>query len=451
MEWIDRVLEPFEWMRAVLANQGVPGQVFISGIVVYAIAFAFVALICRWLLLAVAQLTRCCAKRLAVDATLADVVRLEASSARIEGVLLWLATRVVRTSSGGTERITRLPPVRNEHMVLRILRWILRSVWLMLRWVCTFIAAMPGFFLTAFGMAVLFASTLTAFPDLIRAGNAALSSFLETVTFSEATLAAIVAAVIPLMLVIVKVLVSERTVARRSFRRERDVNALKQLHRATPALAVLAGATREQMHEMVHMFRIEKYHAEQWYKWTQRTTPRSRYWNREVDDHVECGRDCLVSFGPKVPVRERSDEVKDAIDGVQSVWNDELRDQKSVLARILTRRAWTGLVSLWFCFSNSGEFWTHKVPSRDEWRRRRIVWQHDQLLWSGPTEDDVAAGREVAVDVEYSPDERWLEQELCDVVWKLAELSRELNDLVDFAQTLTRPSRLERLARVSEA
>lgn len=450
MEWIDRVLGPFEWTRAVLANRGGSGEVFFSGIVVYAVVFIFVALICRWLLLATAQVTRWCAKRLAVAATLADVVRLEASSARIEGALRWLATRVVQTSFGATEQSTCLPAVYDEHVALRILRRILRSVWLILRWVCGFIAALPGFFLTGFGMAVLFASMLTAFPDAIRAGTAAVSSFLETVTFSEATMAAIVAAGVPLMLVIVKVLVSERSVARRSLRRERDANALKELHRATPAIAVLADMTGEQMHEMVRMFGIEKYHAEQWYEWTQRTTPRSHHWNREDGEHVECGPDCLVSFDPKAPFREYSDEVKEAIDGVQRVWNDELRGQKSALARVLTRRAWRGLVSLRFCFSNSGEFRMHKVPSRDEWSRRRIEWQHGQLVWSEPTEAAIAAGREVAVCVMYSPDERWLEQQLYDVVWELAELSRELNDLVDFAQALTRPRRFESLARVSE-
>lgn len=102
-------------------------------------------------------------------------------------------------------------------------------------------------------------------------------------------------------------------------------------------------------------------------------------------------------------------------------------------------------------FSTSGEFWKWKLPSDDEWKRRRILWQHKQLTWAEPTAADVAAGREVATNTApHPPDQGWLEEDLYDQVWNLAELSRELSDLTDFVYRLGRPSRLDRLKQMSE-
>lgn len=43
-----------------------------------------------------------------------------------------------------------------------------------------------------------------------------------------------------------------------------------------------------------------------------------------------------------------------------------------------------------------------------------------------------------------------MERELHNVIWELAELTRELDDLADYARALTRPPRLKGLERVSE-
>lgn len=450
MEVIDRILGPFERMRGILPAQGAPGEIFVFSIITYAVMFILAALVWHWLFLGFAHGTRWCAKRISAGARLEDVERLESSSARIEAALRWLATRIVQTSYGRTAQGTRPPEIHDKYRVFRIGRRALRRVWLMIRGVCVFISALPGFFLSGFGMAVLVASTLTAFPDAIRAGVAAVSSLLETVTWSQATLAAIVAAAVPLMLVVAKVLVSERSVARRSFRRERDIRALGQLYNAASSISALAHAVREQMHETIRMFKIEKARAEQWYEWTQRTTLLRQRWNREYSDHVECDSECLQQFGAQVPARDYSNEVKEAVAEAQRAWNEGLNEARPVLARVTNRRAWAGLVSLWFCFSRSGKFRWHKLPARDAWKQRRIAWQHHQLLWSDPTEADAAAGRTVAVRATQPPGEGWMERELHNVIWELAELTRELDDLADYARALTRPPRLKGLERVSE-
>lgn len=454
MEWIDWLLTPFAWVRANLTAWGSDGEVFVVGLVWYAVLFGMLAFVGHVVFRALARATRWCAERLATGATLEDVVRLEASSARIEWTLLWLATRVVRTSFGSPDPESRLPGSADESVWRRIVRGGLRGLWLMLRWAGAFLAALPGFFLTGFGLAVLVAAALTAFPTAIRSGAAAAGSFLEAIDWSVAamvTAATLAAAVVPITVIAVRMLVGEAAHARRAFRRARDERALEQLHRAMPVIAELAHVVGEQMHEMVRTFEIEKYHAEQWHEWAQRTAPARRRWRVDPEDHLECDRECLELLGADARKRVYAEELTKAVAGVESAWNDGLKDQTTALARIVSRRAWSGLVALRFCMSSTtGRFWMHKVPSTDEWRRRRIAWQHGQLVWGEPTEADVAAGRDVVVRTGRSPEERWLEDELRGLVWELAELSRELTDLVEFAHALTRPRRFERLARVSE-
>lgn len=451
MEWTDRVLEPFESLREAFGLPGEPGEVFVLSTVVYSLLLIIAVFFSHWILLQIARGARGCAKRLAVGARLEDVVRLEASSAQVEHVLRWLAFRIVRVTYGEVAQSSRLPSARDEYLAIRIWRMILRRVWLMVRWIYVCIAALAGFFLSGLGVIVVVASTLTAFPDAIRKGVAAVDSNLRAVTWSEATLAAIVAAAVPLVLITARVVISERSVARRSFRRERNVSALEQLYAATPAIAALDHAIRWQMHETIRMFEIEKHRAEQWHKWTQRTVPQSEVWHREDGEHVECGRLCLHSKGPGAPVREYADDVTKAVARLQSAWKNGLNEEMPVLARVVSRRGWEGLTALRLCFSSSGEFWWHKLPAQDKWEHCRIRWQHSQLLWSEPTDSDVRAGRDVAVRAAQSPIKRWLERDLRDVVWELAELSRGLSNLGNFAQGLTHPARFESLARVSES
>ncbi|GAB3631797.1 hypothetical protein GCM10027421_11500 [Microbacterium shaanxiense] len=454
MEWIDWLLGPFERIRAGLNWSGGEGEVFVAALLGYALVFLVIAFALHFVFRALARATRWCARKLATGGTLEDVRRLEASSARVEWALLWLATRVVRTSYGSIEQPTRLPGSADETAVLRIVRWALRSLWLMLRWTGALLAALPGFFLTAFGIAVLLAAALTAFPSAIRSGAEAVGSFLVAANWSTAAMVAvatIAAAALPITLIAVKMLVSEAAHARRAFRRGRDEHALEQLHRATPAITALANAVGDQMQEMVRTFDVERYHAGQWHEWAQRATPARHHWRTGRDDHLNCNRECLEDLGTDDREHVYADEVTKAVVGIESAWNDGLKDQKSALARVISRRAWRGLVSLQFCMSSrTGRFWMHKVPSIDEWRRRRIAWQHRQLTWSEPTDADIAAGREVAVRTGCPPEERWLESGLRELVWDLAELSREFADLADFAHALTRPGRFERLARVSE-
>lgn len=169
------------------------------------------------------------------------------------------------------------------------------------------------------------------------------------------------------------------------------------------------------MYAMVRTFKLEKYHAQRWFEWTQHPSPKPGRWRVLADEHLECSRECLdLRLGPEAP------------------------------------RARRGLLGLRWCFSNSGEFQVTKLPCLDEWQLRRIRWQHDQLSWGDPTDADIAAGRTVAIRVGTAPDTRWLEEDLLELVWDLAGLCHELGALATCAHELSKPRRFERVIRATE-
>ena len=434
-------------------------MVFAFFVVFYGAVLLVIALAGHWILLQAAYFVRWCARRLARNATLATLVRLESSSARIEMQLRWFATRVVRSSLGASEQVTILPKLSDERLGTRALRWALRIIWLMLRGVVIAATKVPVMFSKWPGMVVLVFAALTAFPDAIRAGTATLVMMIDGLTWpqtSSLTLTtAIVAAVVPIAIILVKLMVNERSAARRDFRRQRNVQVLEQLRTAAPEIERLISEIDSQMHDVVRSFGVERYHAGQWYEWSQRLEENQQitHWERR-SDHTECVKGCLNSYGMEVKEREHSDSVDNAVSALEIIWKKSLLaqwDQRDALARMLSRKAWRGFCALAGSFSTSGEFWKWKLPSDDEWKRRRILWQHKQLTWAEPTAADVAAGREVATNTApHPPDQGWLEEDLYDQVWNLAELSRELSDLTDFVYRLGRPSRLDRLKQMSE-
>lgn len=456
MEWVNQLLAVFDPIRGFrLMKDLSPVWTLIYCLVTYTFLLLIMGFLWYFLFEWLGKLVRSCARKLCVGARLEDLIRLEASSARVESSLRWLGRRIVRSGPGETAAQTVLPSSNNERVIGRLRRSVLRRIWLMICSLVVFIAGLPGFFLSAVGLVVVVAAVLTAFPETVNRVAEALGSVLDSLSWSEATLAT-VAAAIPLTLVIARVGISERSVARRTFRRERDVAALTRLSRATPAIDALAYEVRNLMDKTIREFNREKFNAEEWYEWARRTSPRPPFW-RIDDDHVKCDSACRNRGGiepaadkDKDPGTKYSDEIQQAVRGVSNAWNSGLSEDKAVLARVMSQRAWEGLVKLWFCFLPSGVFAWWKLPEPNQWQQRRIIWQHQQLAWREPTAMDIAAGRQVAVKLNGPPAEQWLEEELYDVVWKLAELSRELGNLTAFSRSLVRPTRFERLARVSE-
>lgn len=453
MDWIDLVLSPFEWTRARLEGAGGPGYIFVLSLVGYAILLVSVAVVAHVLTRKAANLTRWYAQRLVRGAELSDVVRLESSSARIESALRWLGTRVVRSSYGTSEQTTRIPREGGDRTSVHAVRWMLRSLWLLLRGISMFIFGLPNFLLTTFGTSVLLFAFCTAFPDDIRDAVNAAGAFLADTSWSEASAIKAVtvgAATITVTVVITKVMVSEPARARRSFRRQRNAAALEQLHRAETAIATLAYALHEQMHEMVRAFSIEKCHAQEWFDWTQRSSSDSDTWRGQSGDHLRCSRECLSpKLGTKTQ-RTYASNLQAAISSVEAAWKGGLNENTAILTGLISRRARRGLLGFNWWMSTSGEFLIYRLPSLDEWQKRRVRWQHSHLRHSALSESDIAAGRPVAIRASAPPDKRWLEEELVQILWDMAELYRELSDLADYAHSMSRPRRFEQVIRATE-
>lgn len=421
---------------------------FILSVFTVATLLIIAALIINSIFQLLANLLRLFAKHLSFDAAIKSVSHLESSSARVESGLRWLGTRAMRTSRVPTDRRMHLPS-SSKHPFVRVARWALRRAWLTVRGVTQIFLALPGLVWTWFGGAVLLLSALMVFPDTVRRVAITTQDGLTAASISEVTLATIIAAAIPLTLVILRLLVGERTAARRTFRRERDVEALHKLYQAAASVANLSYALETQMYEMVQRFKVEKNHALRWRDWANRTTPIISGRHHDPDTHIECRRGCLEDRATSAPTRTPAKNVKLVINEVTESWSS-LSGYESSFARLLPQRAWVGFISLRSCFSASGDFELYKVPTHDEWRRRRLAWQHDHLTWAEVEARDRAAGRNVAVRPTQSPNEAWLEHDLLDLVWDLAELSREFRDLADAANALARPRRFEKLMRASE-
>lgn len=452
MDWIDHLLVPFYWVRAQLAHTDAAGGVFLLSLIFYIFVLLFAAVLAHLLSKKAARAIRRSAQRLARGAALSDVVRLESSSARIESALHWLGTRAVQSSNGMPDRIEHIPREGDERAIVRAVRWLFRSLWLLLRGLFVFFSALPGLLLTAFGLSVIMLAFCTAFPDFIRETADTVGAFLAGTSWSEAsaiTAITVGAAFVTIAVVITKILVSEPAAARRSFRRRQNEAALVQLAQAEPAIEALAHAIREQMSEMVRTFEIEKFNAQEWFEWTRQSLPVSAKWQLRPEGHLACSRECLNPQVGTPASRNYEGNLQTAVSDVQAVWSEGLSENLWILVRLVNNRARQGLLELRWCISSSGEF-RAKLPYLDEWQRRRINWQHSHLTWGNPTELDVKAGRTVVIRPTAAPETRWLEEDLLELIWDLAELCRGLSDLAAYAHALSKPRRFERVIGATE-
>ena len=453
MNRLDQVLAPFAWVNSRLGEGRTPGEVFVLSLLFYALLLLIGGVLAHEMSKKVARIIRGSARRLARGAVLSDVVRLESSSARIESALYWVGSRIVRSSYGMSDRIEHVPDEGGERGIVRAGRWLLRSLWLLLSGLLAALSALPGFVLTAFGLSVLVLAFFTAFPDLIHDTAVTIGAFIAGASWSEAsaiTAITVGAAVVPIAVIVTKVAVSEPATARRSVRRRRNEAALEQLATAETAIAALAEAIRDQMYDLVRLFEVEKRSAQQWFEWTRASSPLPGRWQQLSEDHLECSRKCLDPQVGGLGARAYEDNLQAAVSAVEQAWRDGLNENRWILASLMSRRARRGLHGLSWCFSSSGEFWMTKLPCTDEWRRRRITWQHRYLTHGPLTPADIQANRTVDIRPGIAPDMRWLEADLLRLVWDLAELCRELDDLADYTQSLSRPRRFERVMRATE-
>ncbi len=450
--WVEAILQPLRWVRQHFTDVQDAWGVFGLALGLYGTLFLILAFVGHLVLRCIATLIREAAESASAGGTTDELITLEASSARIARALNRIAYRLLPISFDVPVQPVRLPPGRGGRGH-RMMRWMTRKLWLTAHHLITFVALLPRALMSRPGLLILVLAALTALPDAVRDGITATVSYMTQATWSEATavtIATVAAAAIPFLIVLAKFLISDSAAAMRNFRRRRDEEALERLYEAMPALTRLSQAVYEDLHDMKRRYSIERYNAEQWHHWTQRTAPATRYWNwSHRDDHVECNAKCLEPLTPAPIDSAPVDDTLAAAMDVAAAWTSALRHRQAFLARLMTHRAWVGLVALRLSVSSEGMFHPHKLPSPSEWRHVRIAWQHRQLQWGPPSEADMTAGRSVAVEAEEWPGEAWLEEELRRRLWKLAELARELSDLADFAQSLARPRRLDKITNAS--
>lgn len=446
METLDRILTPFEWIRKVLSIEGEDFLGFLCCLVVFSACLLLGGIAWNLAFMRAARAVRNSAKRLAEGATIEDLARIESSSAHLEAAFHWIAIRVVRASYSELKQGERLPQKGETTTVSKVTTGILRGVWLVLWGVSALLWTAPFVFLSGLGLAVLIPAVFTAYPSSVRS---VVQFIVSNFSVSVVPVATLVASV-PVLLLVFRLLISERIRARRSFRNEIQVESLEKLERASKAIDILAEVMRNQMQESVRKFSIEKYSAQEWFDRAESKLNRQSWEPRTIDRHIECNKECMDErFKSSQLHLDYSNVAKQAIREIEEVWNSELKEVFRVLMQVTTPRARAGLLYLRSRFSPYGTFYGGFIAN-NRWYKRRIDWQHQNLVFANPAADDLSQGREVIVRNIPAPERQWLEDELKEDIWDLAEGTRSLSALGDFARRLTASTKIDLVSRMAE-
>ncbi|WP_186304566.1 hypothetical protein [Kocuria palustris] len=449
MEISEILFSLFHWVRMTLFSTLESGEVFFTSIILYFTTFVLVSILWDFGVISLFQAVRRVGRYLSSGATIENVLILERTTGRIANILRVLKINTYGSGRGDLAFLERIPLNSDESRIGALVRSVIRSLWISVAKMLQLIIALPGFFLSSVGALVLLSALLAAFPGHVRNGLNIAIDALHTLSWAYATLLGIIGGVIPVALILIRLGFTERAVAKRAYRREYDVNLLKQLHDSTECIEGLASSIRGQMEYTLREYAIERRLAGRWYKGAQNGRVRGMA-RPTVNERLVCNYECALGSGFNIPNREYSDDLYSVFRNVEKVWGSGLNDSLFPLARVVTREAWEGLIALHFCFSSEGKFLAYRIPASNEWRRTRIRWQHRRILYAGSS----SSGQEGRGEIEFSlgspPRDSWFETELRNSLWMMAELARELNCLANFSNSLVVPGRFEGFARISQ-
>ncbi len=453
MSWIDPLLELFDAPRGWFGESDLPPlAIFLASYLLYVLCILILGLLLYTLYQKVAPLIENCAKWSAKTSSIQDIILLEASVNRARVVLRWIGTRILRPTLPNDVHTKSVPAAGEDNLAARLSRFVIRKIWLAYVSLTSLPLLISRVLLSRMGIVILIASLCTAYPNEVR--DWVISAGEETENFQPKTdsllfLATVGATILTITILIAKVFTSEKAIARRAFRRSSNEHVLRQLSTAKTALSELAAELTDQMDDIVRMFEIEKYDASTWHRWATTGSPTQRHSWQVNTDHVECDRSCLgtspsSNAGTAVVI---SEELRLRL---KNIWNDNLKNYKWDIYRLLSGRTQQSFWNLMACFSKSGDFRSWKLPKENQWRTRRIRWQHEHVLFREPTIEDSKVGRSIAIRPIIDPQKQWLEAELVDMLWNMSELRRDVINVADYIYGLSRNRLVDNLGKATE-
>lgn len=422
-----------------------PVGVFFLSLGGYAIAFFIIALAGSFALRGLALGIRSLARRLASGGDLDSLKRLEEGSARIADRLRWASYRLIRL--GYAEEISNpsLPKAKNESGTAERTRSILRKTWLATQTLINFIRSVVASFTTVTGLLLLALAFMTALPTALEQGVRYVIELASTPNVSKVSLISTTAALLTILLVIIRVAMSDTARANRAYRDQKNETALSKLSGCAKSIEALASAIDTAMADLLPSFVDERELAQRWYTNLKEDNPPTACVQGEHDDHTDCDNHCLDSVKPK-KAPAPSPALLAIASELENVWNSEIEEHYWTLLPLLSRRARLGLISLSQFFDTHGKFQPHLVPSPGTWHNLRVGWQHRHLRLRPSRHETNPHSLEVYTSLDCSPNESWLEDTLLTQLWKLAERRRRLSDLIQHVdKPLPRP--IENLLR----
>lgn len=262
-------------------------------------------------------------------------------------------------------------------------------------------------------------------------------------------IATVGATAITIGVLIAKVFTGDTAIARRGFRRDLNEGSLRRLYSLRIGLTKLLENLTQQMHDAARTYEVERYRALEWYEWATASKPENQLHWRSPDEHTSCQQSCL-EYIPGQRRGEPSEIPSELVTELTMKWNDNVRGHEWDILGFLDGNARSSFLMLMWCFLQDRDFDTYKLPRKDSWLTKRINWQHNHLYRARSSVEDSAIGRILSVKRVVDPELKWLDDEIVQSLWDLAELRRDVETLLDYLNKLASIRVIDRLNKAWE-
>lgn len=401
--------------------------------------------------------------RLAYGGSTENVRRLEMYSGVIFRRLVRFSLLWARSSYGTPEaRTARLPP-RDENRWRHAAVCILRLLILFVGGIASAVRFIGVALTTVYGAAAIVLAVSLAFPAETRFAVLAVLNMADDavrtaaeIELSPLAMLTALSAAIAVAVLTAKLIRSDRMLAKRRYRQDREVEAIGLLREFLPLVGTLADAIDADVVRHVRARDHEYRNLERWHREmtsAKGSRPRARTVNGA---HLRCTAECVDTLDPLEDSPELSPDVRAALSAIETETElvRALNARRSEFARLLSTAAWQGYTEF---FLTSGLPAGRSISARvhvsstELWGRRRIEEQHDILRYLTPEERDLLAEGRPLTGISV-PSRTWCAQELARECWWSFEASRHMHQLVDHGNRLLGSTRIEKmLAKITAA
>ncbi|WME22377.1 hypothetical protein [Brachybacterium sp. GU-2] len=437
------------------------GARFLFALILAALTIAILAICLHIIPRELAFRVRSGAEAIARGGSLEAARRLEAYSGALFRGLTAFSLIWGRTTYGVRDsRSDRLPPA-TEHPRTHVLTGALRSILLAIGRAFSILRVIGLAVPTTFGIASIAIALTLAFPQGSKlAIEHSISSIIDAtrrlthIGISPLAILTTLSTLIALLIVGAKFLRTDRMLAKRKYRHEREVETIGLLHEITPLVHNLAEALDEDVTRHVIARESAYLNFLEWWRTMTSSSASSPLGLTLEDSHLKCTAECQDAFDHSPSRRSPSPGVTEALGALESRSDlcSALGSRRVECARLLSLKAWQGYTTV-FPMPSLGrprKIADHiRFPNASAWENRRIDMQHEALRHL-PLEEQERLDNAEPLENLAKPDQTWEAERLTSECWDMFEAIRSIRQLVDYSERLLGSTRLEKmLARMT--